>query len=156
VLQEPGLIAAIRKEAKDLNKNAGVRTRVNISDHFGRLDPVIETAIYRVVQESLHNVAKHAQARNVEIHLERKGEVLKLRIEDDGTGIRQVTNSMRPSFGLAGMQERVSTLGGQMKVHSREGQGTTISITVPLRAEKPEKRHKAREGQALVGTGTGS
>jgi signal transduction histidine kinase len=156
VLQELGLIAAIRKEAKDLNKNAGVRTRVNISDHFGRLDPVIETAIYRVVQESLHNVAKHAQARNVEIHLERKGEILKLRIEDDGTGIRQVTNSMRPSFGLAGMQERVSTLGGQMKVTSREGQGTTISITVPLRAEKPEKRHKVREGQALVGTGTGS
>jgi glucose-6-phosphate-specific signal transduction histidine kinase len=81
-----------------------------------------------------------------------------LRIEDDGTGIRQFANSMRPSFGLVGMQERVSTLGGQMKVVSREGEGTRISITVPLpaRAEKPEKHHKAREGSALVGTGTGS
>ena len=156
VLQELGLIAAIRKEAKDLNKNAGVRTRVNISENFGRLDPVIETAIYRVVQESLHNVAKHAQARNVEIQLERKGETLKLRIEDDGTGIRQVTNSMRPSFGLAGMHERVATLGGQMKVASREGVGTRISITVPLpaRAEKPERHQKVREGRALVGTGS--
>jgi signal transduction histidine kinase len=61
VLQELGLISAIRKEAKDLSKTAGVQSRVAIGDDVGRLDPVIETAIYRVVQESLHNVAKHAQ-----------------------------------------------------------------------------------------------
>ena len=156
VLQELGLISAIRKEAKDLTKNAGVRARVEISENFGRLDPVMETAIYRVVQESLHNVAKHAQARNVRIHMERRGETLKLEIEDDGIGIRPVTNSMRPSFGLAGMQERVKTLGGQMKVASREGEGTRISITVPLpaRAEKPRKHPGARASRALMGTGS--
>jgi signal transduction histidine kinase len=156
VLQELGLIAAIRKEAKDLAKNSGVHARVEISPNFGRLDPVIETAIYRVVQESLHNVAKHAQAHNVQIHMERRGEALKLEIEDDGTGIRPVTNSMRPSFGLAGMQERVKTLGGQMKVVSREGEGTKISISVPLpaRPEKPHKQPKARERRALMGTGS--
>jgi len=166
VLQELGMISAIRKEAKDLTKNAGVRAHVEISDNFGRLDPVIETAIYRVVQESLHNVAKHAKAQNVEIHLERKGEMLKLKIEDDGVGIRAVANPARPTFGLAGMQERVSTLGGQMKVSSRPGEGTKITITVPIRkaaagtqgspkpAEKPEKRRKAREGRVLVGTGS--
>ena len=93
VLQELGLIAAIRKEAKDLTRTAGVQSRVVISDNVGRLDPVIETAIYRVVQESLHNVAKHAQAHNVNIQMEREGETLKLVIEDDGVGIRAVTNS---------------------------------------------------------------
>src|SRR6266536_212891 len=166
VLQELGMISAIRKEAKDLTKTAGVRTHVEIPDNFGRLDPVIETAIYRVVQERLHNVAKHAQAQNVEIHLERKGEMLKLKIEDDGAGMHPATNSARPTFGLAGMQERVSTLGGQMKVSSRPGEGTKITITVPIRkaaagtqgspkpAEKPEKRRKAREGRVLVGTGS--
>lgn len=166
VLQELGMISAIRKEAKDLTKTAGVRTHVDIPDNFGRLDPVIETAIYRVVQESLHNVAKHAQAQNVEIHLDRKGETLKLKIEDDGVGIRAVANPARPTFGLAGMQERVSTLGGQMKVSSRPGEGTKITITVPIRkaaagtqgspkpAEKPEKHRKAREGRVLVGTGS--
>ena len=166
VLQELGMISAIRKEAKDLAKTAGVRAHVEISDHFGRLDPVIETAIYRVVQESLHNVAKHAQAQNVEIHLERRGETLKLRIEDDGVGIRAVTNPARPTFGLAGMQERISTLGGQMKVASRPGEGTKITITVPIRkaaagaqaspatVEKPEKQRKARDGRVLVGTGS--
>jgi signal transduction histidine kinase len=167
VLQELGMISAIRKEAKDLTKTAGVRTHVDIPDNFGRLDPVIETAIYRVVQESLHNVAKHAQAKNVEIRLERRGEMLKLKIEDDGVGIRAVTNPARPSFGMAGMQERVSTLGGQMKVTSHPGEGTRISITVPIRkaaagpqvpsaapAERPEKHRKPREGRVLAGTGS--
>jgi signal transduction histidine kinase len=156
VLQELGMISAIRKEAKDLVKTAGVQARVDISENVGRLDPVIETAIYRVVQESLHNVAKHAQARNVDIQMERRGETLKLVIEDDGTGIRPVTNPMRPSFGMAGMRERISTLGGQMKVESRKGEGTKISITVPLPAgaEKAEKSHKKQDGQALMGTGS--
>ena len=149
VLQELGLISAIRKEAKDLSRNAEVQARVAISDNVGRFDPVIETAIYRVVQEGLHNVAKHAQARNVTIQLERRGETLRLVIEDDGMGIRPGTNSMRPSFGMAGMQERISTLGGQMKVESRKGEGTKISISVPLpaRSEKAEKQHKAQNGR---------
>jgi signal transduction histidine kinase len=156
VLQELGLIAAIRKEAKDLKKTAGVLSRVDISDNVGRLDPVIETAIYRVVQESLHNVAKHAQAHNVDILMERDGPTLVLVIEDDGTGIRPVTNSMRPSFGMAGMQERIATLGGRMKVDSRKGEGTKISITVPLpeRTEKKENDPEARAGSALLGTGS--
>jgi signal transduction histidine kinase len=155
VLQELGLISAIRKEAKDLAKTAGVQSRVAISDDVGRLDPVIETAIYRVVQESLHNVAKHAQAQNVNIQMEREGETLRLVIEDDGAGIHAVTNPLRPSFGMAGMQERVSTLGGQMKVVSREGGGTKILVTVPV-PMRPEEaaRVKAQEEQALLGMGS--
>jgi len=155
VLQELGLVAAIRKEAKDLAKTAGVHSRVEISDDVGRLAPVIETAIYRVVQESLHNVAKHAQAQNVNIQMEREGDTLRLMIEDDGMGIRAVTNPLRPSFGMAGMHERISTLGGQMKVVSHKGEGTKISITVPLpnSAAEPETRGKAQVGRALLGTG---
>jgi signal transduction histidine kinase len=149
VLQELGLISAIRKEAKDLAKTAGVQSRVAISDDVGRLDPVIETAIYRVVQESLHNVAKHAQARNVNIQLEREGETLRLVIEDDGVGIRAVTNPLRPSFGMAGMHERISTLGGQMKVTSSKGEGTKISVTVPL-PMRPNETEVS--GLALLGT----
>jgi signal transduction histidine kinase len=155
VLQELGLVSAIRKEAKDLAKTAGVQSRVAISDDVGRLDPVIETAIYRVVQESLHNVAKHAQAHNVNIQMDREGEVLKLVIEDDGTGIRAVSNPMRPSFGMAGMQERVATLGGQMKVVSRKGEGTKISVTVPVPARTPEAGlSDTRAERALIGTGS--
>jgi signal transduction histidine kinase len=154
VLQELGLIAAIRKEAKDLAKTAGVQSRVAIGDDVGRLDPVIETAIYRVVQESLHNVAKHAQAQNVDIQMERKGETLRLVIEDDGVGIRAVSNPLRPSFGMAGMQERVSTLGGQMKVTSSKGEGTKISVTVPLsiRPKAIEANGNAQLVRAMLGS----
>jgi len=156
VLQELGLISAIRKEAKDLAKTAGVQSRVAISDDVGRLDPTIEAAIYRVVQESLHNVAKHAQAQNVNIQMDRVGETLKLVIEDDGVGIRAVSNPLRPSFGMAGMRERVSTLGGQMRVVSSKGEGTKISVTVPIpaRPEVAELNREAQGGPALMGTGS--
>jgi signal transduction histidine kinase len=156
VLQELGLVSAIRKEAKDLTRNAGVKAQVEISDDFGRLDPVIETAIYRVVQESLHNVAKHAQAQNVEIQMDIEGETLQLTIEDDGMGIHAVSNPLRPSFGMAGMQERIATLGGQMKVDSARGEGTKISVTVPVPAhpDGAETSDAARAERALLGTGS--
>jgi len=137
VLQELGLIAAIRKEAKDLAKSAGVKAKVSVGDNVGRLSPVTETAVYRVVQEALHNVAKHANATTVTIQLRREGELLKLCIEDDGVGIKQSQkpNPGRRSFGLAGMRERISTLGGTLKVGSAgstdEGSGTRIEVVVP-------------------------
>jgi signal transduction histidine kinase len=136
VLQELGLIAAIRKEAKDLAKSAGVKAKVSVGENVGRLSPVTETAIYRVVQEALHNVAKHANATTVTIQLRREAELVKLCIEDDGVGIKaQKPNPGRQSFGLAGMRERISTLGGSLEVGSAarngSGAGTKIEVTVP-------------------------
>jgi signal transduction histidine kinase len=132
VLQELGLIAAIRKEAKDLAKSTGVKARVAVSDSVGRLVPEVETAIYRVVQEALHNVAKHANAKSANIHMTRDHGLLHLSIEDDGGGINPVVNPQRPSFGMAGMRERISALGGTMQVKSRRGQGTRIEVSVPV------------------------
>ncbi len=130
VLQELGLIAAVRKEAKDLAKSAGVRARVNVSPEFGRLSPVLETAIYRVVQEALHNVAKHANATTVNIELTHEAEAIRLTIEDDGVGISK-TKSARQTFGIAGMYERIGNLGGKMKVTSARGKGTRIEVNAP-------------------------
>ncbi len=134
VLQELGLIAAIRKEAKDMAKSSGINARVAVSDDVGRAAPEVETAIYRVVQESLHNVAKHSNAHFVTIELNRTDDHLRLRIEDDGVGISNVnaSNSLRPTFGLAGMRERISTLGGTLRVESRKGKGTKILVSVPV------------------------
>ncbi len=137
VLQELGLIAAIRKEAKDLAKSSGINARVAVSDDVGRVAPEVETAIYRVVQESLHNVAKHSEAHGVTIEMNRTDNHLRLRIEDDGVGISNVnaSNSQRPTFGLAGMRERISTLGGTLRVESRKGKGTKILVSVPVPAD---------------------
>ncbi|HUS19524.1 MAG TPA: GAF domain-containing sensor histidine kinase [Terriglobales bacterium] len=135
VLQELGLIAAIRKEAKDLEKNHNVGTRVAISDEVGRLSPETETALYRIVQEALHNVAKHAQASHVNIIMGRRNDQIYLVVKDDGVGIFPRSNFRGNSFGLAGIKERVGMLGGKVRVTSLKGQGTRIEITVP--ATKP-------------------
>jgi signal transduction histidine kinase len=131
VLQELGLMAAIRKEAKDLSKNTGVKTRVAVPDDLGRLGPEAETAIYRVVQEALHNVAKHAQAKNVSIQMAREQGSVKLLVEDDGIGFTQKGVSRGRSFGLAGMRERIAALGGTVRLRSSKGRGTRIEVIVP-------------------------
>lgn len=130
VLQELGLMAAIRKEAKDFARNTGVKARVLISEDVGRLAPGTEQAIYRVVQEALHNVAKHAHARNVTVHLVRQEQLVQVVVEDDGIGI-QARSSRDQSFGLAGIKERIAMLGGVSRVISAKGKGTRIEINVP-------------------------
>jgi signal transduction histidine kinase len=131
VLQELGLVAAIRKEAKDFARNTGVKARVLISDDVGRLAPGTEQAIYRVVQEALHNVAKHAQAKNVTVHLMREDRQVQMIVEDDGIGIQAKADSRDQSFGLAGIKERIAMLGGASRVISAKGKGTRIEINVP-------------------------
>jgi signal transduction histidine kinase len=132
VLEELGLVAAIRKEAKDLSKNTGIVVRVQIPDNLGRFAPQVETALYRIVQEALHNVAKHSQASTVEVDLGVDSGQLKLLVADDGVGIVERKGANRgQSFGLAGIKERVSTMSGVVRVHSAKGQGTRIEISVP-------------------------
>jgi len=131
VLQELGLVAAVRKEAKDFARNTGVKARVLISEDVGRLAPGTEQAIYRVVQEALHNVAKHAHARNVTVQVERVDDLVHVSVEDDGVGIQARSNSRDQSFGLAGIKERIAMLGGISRVISAKEQGTRIEISVP-------------------------
>ncbi len=145
VLQELGLVSAIRKEAKDLAKTTGVKARVSISEEVGRLAPGTEQAIYRVVQEALHNVGQHAHARNVTVQLSREANTVHVSVEDDGIGIQARSNSRGHSFGLAGIKERVATMGGVSRVISAKGKGTRIEISVPAGepvadAERPPAR----------------
>ncbi len=139
VLQELGLIAAIRKEAKDLAKNTGVKARVAVSDDIGRMPPATEAAIYRVVQEALHNVAKHAQAHAVNINMSRENSLLRLVVEDDGIGMTQKAPTPGRSFGLAGMRERIGMLGGKVKISSAKGRGTRLEVAVPVGQPVPEE-----------------
>jgi signal transduction histidine kinase len=131
VLQELGLVAAIRKEAKDFAKTTGVKARVLIAPDVGRLAVGAEQAIYRVVQEALHNVAKHAHAKNVTVQVAREDDQVHVVVEDDGVGIQARSGPNDQSFGLAGIKERISMLSGVSRVISAKGKGTRIEITVP-------------------------
>ncbi len=150
VLQELGLVAAIRKEAKDLARATGIQARVEISDEVGRLSPDIEAAVYRVVQESLHNVAKYAQAKAVNVRVVRDDGSLNVVIEDDGVGISSTANPQRRSYGMAGMKERIHALGGTLNVTSRKGQGTRIQANVPVSAEEPAPEKPAARRIKIV------
>jgi signal transduction histidine kinase len=139
VLEELGLIAAVRKEAKDFTKRTGVRTRVAVSENVGRLSNQTETAVYRVVQEALHNVAKHAKAKNVTLQMARENDAISLVIQDDGVGITAGPVVGR-NFGLAGMQERVAMLGGIAKLASSKNKGTRIEVKVPVTQRADSER----------------
>jgi signal transduction histidine kinase len=154
-LQELGLFAAVRKEARDLELNKGVKTRVAISDEVGRLGTETETAIYRIVQEALHNIAKHAGAQNASITMERENGHVRLLVEDDGVGIFPKSNFRGNSFGLAGIKERVGMLGGDVRVISFKGKGTRIELTVPATEPAPglAKAKAQRARFATVGEG---
>lgn len=158
LLQELGLVAAIRKEAKDLAKGTGVKSRVAISDNVGRLGPDVEAALYRVVQEALHNVAKHSQAKAVNIQMTRTDGKVQLLVEDDGVGMNTSRSGARAgqTFGLAGMRERLAILGGTMRVTSAKGRGTKLEITVPAEAAGLETIRLPIQTEAAVSGSTGA
>jgi two-component system, NarL family, sensor histidine kinase UhpB len=131
-LDELGLLAAIRKEARELGKNTGMKAQLNLPEGLDQLDREFEIAIYRSVQEALHNVAKHSQAENFSVQVESNDEMVRLLVEDDGIGFSAKANARRRTFGLLGMRERIAALGGTVRIRSRKGQGTRLRVTLPL------------------------
>jgi signal transduction histidine kinase len=104
---------------------------------IGRCNAEIETACYRIVQEALNNVTKHARATDVHVKLSQSGSILNLVIRDDGVGFdvssAQERASAGSSFGVLGMRERASLVGGTLTIESAEGQGTEIRAALPFR-----------------------
>lgn len=141
-LEKMGMIGVIRKEAQNF-ASAGVQVDVRISPRFGRLSPEIELALYRLVQEALNNIAKHAQAKHVEIDLTRRGDKVDLLITDDGVGFGAHTNFHRRAYGVFGMRERIRSLGGTFRIRSRRDRGTRIQVSIShslQSAKQPLKR----------------
>jgi signal transduction histidine kinase len=130
-LDDFGLVAALER----LTQNFAEQTEINVAFEStlppGRLPPEVETALYRIVQESLTNVVKHARASHVSIVLGRKGASVTAIIEDDGVGF-DPARAREDGLGLIGMRERVALVGGRLTVESRPGAGTTFVAEVPV------------------------
>jgi signal transduction histidine kinase len=97
----------------------------------GLLSPAAETALYRIVQEGLTNVVRHAQARWASVVLQLRGDALVLIIEDDGVGFDPQAAEATGRLGVVGMRERARSLGGRLTIESMRGQGTMIHVEVP-------------------------
>ncbi len=125
----------MQRYIKDWGENVGMSVDFQATGLDRRLSPQVETTVYRVVQEALTNVARHAEAQNVSVLLEYRGDSVVCIVEDDGQGfdVGRVlkANDMR-RLGLYGMQERISLAGGKLSVESTAGVGTTVFVEIPL------------------------
>lgn len=133
MLDDLGLEAAIQSHVQDFSRQRQINVNFT-SSGLGRLPPNVELVLYRIVQEALSNVAKHAGASRVETRLSRKGRTLRLLVEDDGCGfdVEAAKGSRQSGLGLFGMEERLALIGGTLRVDSSPGKGTRLSAEVPL------------------------
>jgi two-component system, NarL family, sensor histidine kinase UhpB len=128
-----GIVAAIEWQARDFAKRLGIRCELDSSVDYFELDPERSTAVFRIFQEALTNVARHAQARSVRIELtEDLDGGLTLRVADDGCGIGPADFNKPGSFGLRSMAERASALNGRIEVARLPEGGTEVSLQVPM------------------------
>ncbi len=129
MLDDFGLVPALNWQVKETAKRTGLRVQLVAPDLQEELPEEHKTCIYRVVQEALNNVARHAQARTVQVSLQQDPGELQLSIQDDGTGFD--AQRVR-GLGLLGMEERTRHLGGTFAIDSQAGRGTVLKIHLPL------------------------
>ena len=129
-LDEFGLVEALRNLLTSFGERAGVRTSFTAALTDARAPAEIETACFRIVQEALTNVARHARARHVEVTLTAQGGALEVTVRDDGVGFN--VERQRAGLGLVGMGERAEFAGGRLDIESAPGAGTTLRARFPL------------------------
>jgi signal transduction histidine kinase len=130
-LDDFGLVPALERLAETFSEQTNVTVDVQAALGDSRLPKEAETALYRIVQEALTNVIKHANARTVSVVLTRKGESVAVVIEDDGRGFDPEATPDE-GLGLVGMRERIALVGGRLSIESRPEHGTTVAVEVPL------------------------
>ncbi len=135
MLDDLGLEASLRWFVTRCRQNTSLEVQCDVAPGLGRFRAPVETACFRIIQEALTNSMRHARASTASITVRKEPARLHLRIEDDGQGFdvaRCLQDARRGhSFGLAGMHERASLLGGELRVHSSRGQGTIIEAELP-------------------------
>ena len=137
VLEELGLVEALRAECERIGRVRGPVLSVELADAEEPADRETALCLFRVAQEALQNVIRHAEARTVSVVLRPMDGGLVLAVHDDGVGFDASLKGKKPSLGLASMRERVSLVHGTLDVESAPGQGTSVVAWVPLAGGRP-------------------
>ena len=134
-LDEFGLVSAVDEHVKAFGKRCGIAAELSHAGMRHRLESETETAAYRIIQEALNNVAKHANATTCHVHLERQPERLRIIVQDNGVGFDTSAprSPERRGLGLVGMRERASHLDGSVGIESSRGTGTRVVVELPVR-----------------------
>jgi signal transduction histidine kinase len=136
LLDDLGLSAAIEWQAEEFEKRTGIRCSIMIDPKDITFDKDRNTALFRIFQETLTNIARHAEATEVTINLRIKDDQIHLTVQDNGRGIRDDELASPQSFGLMGMQERAIMFGGNTKIYGLAGRGTTVTVRIPVEEMK--------------------
>ncbi|RJX68383.1 histidine kinase [Vibrio sinensis] len=131
-LDDIGLQAALNSLLQDFKAHSGVEVEMSLSTQQGKLQSEVATTLYRVAQESLNNIEKHAQAHRVSVILQQMGNMLQLIIRDDGVGFDAASTLRQNGIGLRNMRERVEFIGGDFELSSEPGFGTEITVLLEL------------------------
>jgi signal transduction histidine kinase len=149
LLEELGFTKALRASADRAAQASGISMAIHLADVDGLLPPEFEINLFRITQESLNNVLKHAQASEAKITLTKEAAFLRLIVEDNGRGFQRSGLGSAPpdqrGFGLRQIAERARMMGGRVDIRSQPGQGTRVTVEVPLiRMKKAEGRMEKR------------
>lgn len=132
-LDDLGLVSALKYLADEARDQLNLEVSVDVGGSRQRLDPLIETVVFRVAQEALANVSRHAHTDRASIHLIFEPDCVILLVQDSGIGFDVNENLSPPrGWGLAGMRERAESMGGELHLQSTSGKGTTIRLVIPL------------------------
>lgn len=131
ILDDLGLPAALEWLAKGFQQKSGIPCDIDLDESL-ELESSASTALFRICQESLTNVARHSEASRAKVSLKREGPTVALTISDNGRGVTAEDTERTTSFGFIGMRERARGLGGQLTVTGSRGKGTTITVSLPL------------------------
>jgi two-component system sensor histidine kinase UhpB len=139
-LDHLGLVAALEWYSREFAQRIGGAVDLHVEGLAGRLHPEVELVVYRVVQEALTNIARHAGASRVDVTLRFGDDAVEVAVEDDGRGfdVAEATSNRERGLGLFGMRERVELIGGSISIDSQVGQGTRIRVEVPHTAWSDE------------------
>lgn len=132
-LDDLGLVPTVRRVLDTLKERSGLIPELRIMGEERRLNNHLEIGLFRIIQEALTNVEKHARATSVQVRIEFSPGMISAIVEDNGRGFESVDNVGSESFGLMGMRERINLLSGEIKITSILGKGTKIFIKVPFR-----------------------
>jgi len=132
ILDDLGLVAAIEWQAQEFQKRTGIECVVTSDLKETILDQDLNTAFFRIFQETLTNIIRHAQASRVEVHLQQEESTLVLEVKDNGRGISEAELNDTRSIGVLGMRERAALLQGEFQITGVPGQGTTVTVRIPL------------------------
>jgi signal transduction histidine kinase len=142
MLDHLGLVPSIRTLGEGVMARTGIAIELHLADDVRRLAPPIEVLLYRVTQEALTNIVKHAHARHATIALLLESSHALLTIDDDGVGFdpERLRKAGPPrGVGLVGMRERVTYYGGRIDIRSQPGKGVRIHVVIPIAAEDERK-----------------